>query len=135
MRSRGNNQEDYLLRLIEEAAAAIRMLKHKLAGTTDSPESVREQAALAIGMLLGERSTMLSRLDPMSAAHLVGHAEHVALWTALLDVESSAAERCGDVPFARSLRDRAAALRAASHVLWGPGAGNSEQGAGNWKPG
>lgn len=119
MRPRSTNQEDYLLRLIKEAAAALRLLRHRLAGTTDAPESVREQASHAIGMLLGGRASMLERLDAVSAAHLVGHAEHVALWAGLLDVESDAARACGDVAGGDSLRERARSLRAAGESLWG----------------
>lgn len=118
MRPRSTNQEDYLLRLIKEAAAALRLLRHRLAGTTDAPESIREQAAQAIAMLLGGRASLLERLDARSAAHLVGHPEHVALWAGLLDVEADAARRSGDSGAAAGLHARATALRAAAAALW-----------------
>lgn len=114
MRPRSTNQEDYLLRLIQEAAAALRLLKHRLAGTASTPEAVREQAGIAIRALLGARAQLLERIDAVSAAHLIGHPEHVELWAALLDVEADAAQRCGDLPSAEQLRARAQSLRDAA---------------------
>lgn len=118
MRPRSTNQEDYLLRLIKEAAAALRLLRHRLAGTADAPESIREQAAQAIGMLLGGRASLLEQLDAVSAAHLVGHVEHVHLWAGLLDVEADGAGRAGDAAAAAALHARATDLRAAAETLW-----------------
>ena len=117
MRTRSTNQEDYLLRLIKEAAAALRLLKHRLAGTDGSPDAIREQAAAAVRALLGPRAQLLERVDAGSAVHLVGHREHVELWAALLEVEADATHRTGDATSAARLSARAVELREAALVL------------------
>ncbi len=113
VRSRSSNSEDYLLRLIKEAAAALRLLRHKLMGTADAPEAVRDQAAIAIGALLGARAPILERIDAESAVRLVADYEQVMLWAALLEVEGDAALRAGDPAGAEALGDRARTLRVA----------------------
>jgi hypothetical protein len=119
MRARGNSQEDYLLRLIRQAADALRRLRHRLTGTRDAPELVRMDAVAATEALLGSQSAVLGMLDPISAVRLVGHPEIVALWTAFLDLEASALESLGDAPLAERRRARARALRDAAVELWG----------------
>jgi hypothetical protein len=118
MRPRGNTQEDYLLRMIRQAAELLRQLKHRLLGGESSPESIRRDAAAAIDLLLGSQAPVLAMLDPASAARLVGHPALVELWCSLLDVEADAAGASGDATFAARRRARAVTLRDAARSLW-----------------
>jgi hypothetical protein len=119
MRPRGNTQEDYLLRMIRQAAELLRQLRRRLLGGDESAETIRQDAAVAIDLLLGAQAPVLGMLDPASAVRLVGHPALVALWTALLDVEADAAEASGDGIVAARRHGRAAALRDAARSAWG----------------
>jgi hypothetical protein len=119
MRPRGNTQEDYLLRMIRQAAELLRQLKHRLLGGEVSAETIRRDAAAAVDLLLGSQAPVLGMLDPASAVRLAGHPALVELWTSLLDVEADAAEASGDPAFAARRRVRAVALRDAARILWG----------------
>lgn len=119
MRPRGNTQEDYLLRMIRQAAEILSQLKHRLLGGAQSAESIRHDAAAAIDLLLGSQAPVLAMLDPASAVRLVGHPALVELWASLLAVEADAAEASGDAPFAARRRARVAALRDAARSVWG----------------
>ena len=119
MRPRGNTQEDYLLRIIRQAAELLRQLKRRLLGGEVSAETIRRDAAAAIDLLLGAQAPVLGMLDANSAAQLVGHPAIVELWCSLLDVEAGAAEASGDPAFAAQCRPRAVALRGAARSIWG----------------
>jgi hypothetical protein len=119
MRPRGNTQEDYLLRMIRQAAELLRQLRRRLLGGEQSAATIRQDAAAAIDLLLGAQATVLGMLDPASAVQLVGHPALVELWTALLDVEADAAEASGDAVLAMRRRTRAVALRDAARRVWG----------------
>ena len=119
MRPRGNTQEDYLLRIIRQAAELLRQLRRRLLGGEASADDIRRDAATAIEFLLGSQAPVLALLDPGSAVRLVGHPALVALWAALLDVEADAAEAGGDAPFAIRRRARANELREAARDAWG----------------
>ena len=120
MRPRGNTQEDYLLRMIRQAAELLRQLRRRLLGGEESVETIRQDAAAAIDLLLGGQAPVLGMLDATSAVRLVGHPAIVELWCSLHDVEADAAEASGDPAFAARRRARAVALRDAAHSLWGP---------------
>ena len=123
MQPRGNTQEDYLLRIIRQAAELLRQLRRRLLGGEASADDVRREAATAIEFLLGSQAPVLAMLDPGSAVRLVGHPALVELWAALLDVEADAGEASGEVSgepaLAARRRARAIALRAAARELWG----------------
>jgi hypothetical protein len=119
MRPRGNTQEDYLLRMIRQAAELLRQLRRRLLGGEENAETIRQDAAAAIDLLLGAQAPVLGLLDPASAVQLVGHPALVDLWTALLDVEADAAEASGDATVAARSRARTAALRDAARRMWG----------------
>ena len=119
MRPRGNTQEDYLLRIIRQAAELLRQLRRRLLGGEQTAETIRQDAAAAIDLLLGSQATVLGVLDPATAVQLVGHPAFVELWTALLDVEADAAEASGDAAIAQRRRTRAEALRDAARRVWG----------------
>ena len=119
MRPRGNTQEDYLLRIIRQAAELLRQLRRRLLGGEQSADTIRQDAATAIDFLLGAQAPVLAMLDPASAVHLVGHPALVDLWTALLDVQADATEASGDAIAAARWRARSTALRDAARHLWG----------------
>ena len=119
MRPRGNTQEDYLLRVIRQAAELLRQLRRRLLGGEASADDVRRDAATAVEFLLGSQAPVLGMLDPGSAVRIVGHPALVALWAALLDVEADAAEAGGEAPLAARRRARAIELRAAAREAWG----------------
>lgn len=100
-------RDDYLLRLIQEAAAAVRKLRSRL-GAGDSQEDVVRDADTAIGTLLGPQRGMLERLDAWSAANLIGDNDKLDAWIALLTVQADASVN----PTEESrLRSRMTALR------------------------
>ncbi len=120
MRSRDGEQEDYLIRMIKQAADALRLLRHRLMGTANTAEGVRAGAEAAIGALLGPRASLIEKLDATSAVQLVGHPDLVDLWAALLEVEADAASREGDDAGTLALRKRVGELRDATVSIWGP---------------
>lgn len=107
-----------MLRMIRQAADALRLLRLRLTGGNESPAVLRAQAAATVAALLGADAPLLARLDAQSAVRLVNDPRRVALWHGLLDVEAAAADRCDDRAAAAVLRRRAATLRAAWAERW-----------------
>ncbi|MES2521149.1 MAG: hypothetical protein V4617_00530 [Gemmatimonadota bacterium] len=101
-------RDDYLLRLITQAAAALRRLREKLGGGT-ADEVVREAGA-AIGALLGPQRDLLERLDAASARSIVGNPDTVRAWSELLVLQADAELLRGQRESAERLRARARAL-------------------------
>jgi hypothetical protein len=128
VRVRGGDREDYVLRIIRQAAEALRMLRLRLSGESGSPAAVRQRAGAAVAGLLGADAPLLGRLDAASAVRLVGDPRRVALWHGLLAVAAAAAEADGDPAGAAALRARAGDLAAAAAARW-PGAGAGPAGA------
>ncbi len=106
-------RDDYLLRLIQQAAAALRHLRTRL-GSGEPADDVSRDADAAIGSLLGPQRAMLERLDAWSAANLLGDAERVIAWSDLVTLQADLREVSGDSAGSSALRQRADALR--SHV-------------------
>ena len=102
-------RDDYLLRLITQAAAAIRRLREKLVGEGSADEVLRDAGA-AIGELLGPQRGLLERLDPASAASIAGNADTVRAWSSLLLLQSDAEALRGNKAEASRLLARARAL-------------------------
>ena len=102
-------RDDYLLRLISQAAAAIRRLRGKLAGGGAADEVVREAGA-AIGELLGPQRAILERLAAASASQMVGNADTVRAWSELLTLEADAEAARGNYAAEERLRQRAHSL-------------------------
>lgn len=102
-------RDDFLLRLIAQAAEALRGLREKLSGGGAADEVARDASA-AIGALLGPQRTLLERLDPASARHIVGNADTVRAWSALLVLQADAVQTLGQQASAERLRMRARAL-------------------------
>lgn len=104
-------RDDYLLRLIQEAAAALRRLRTRLGGG-DPADDVSRDADAAIGTLLGPQRAVLERLDAWSAANLLGDAERVMVWSDLVALQADLREVAGDAAGSSALRQRANALKA-----------------------
>lgn len=119
MRLRNSEQEDYILRIIRQAAEALRRLREMLTGSAEASETIRREAGIAIEGLLGEVAPLLTRVDADTAVRLVGSQTRIALWADLLELEADASERAGDAGEASTHRARAAALRAAAVNLAG----------------
>ncbi len=118
MSIRRSDQDDYILRLIRQAAEALRRLRERLTHSAASPETVRHEAAAATDALLGPEAPLLRRLDPRSAARLLGHPGQVAMWAELLEAQADAAHAARDLEGAGALGARAKALREAAAELW-----------------
>ncbi len=103
-------RDDYLLRLITQAAAALRRLREKL-GHGSADEVVREAGA-AIGQLLGPQRMLLEMLDAASAARSLGNPDTVRAWSELLVLQADAETLRGNEAVAARLKARAAALLA-----------------------
>lgn len=117
MRLRNSEQEDYILRIIRQAAEALRRLREMLTGSAEASETVRREAGIAIEQLLGEQAPLLTRVDAETAVRLVGSQARIALWADLLELEADACNRAGDTTGASAHRDRAVALRTAAGKL------------------
>ena len=102
-------RDDYLLRMIMQAAAAMRRLREKLMGGESADEVVRDAGA-AIGTLLGPQRSLLERLDPASASGIVGNPDTVRAWSSLLLLQSEAEALRGNEAEAARLAARARAL-------------------------
>jgi hypothetical protein len=117
MLRRDSQRDDYLRRIIRQAAETLRRLRERLTGSAESATAVRDEARAAIPELLGEQSGLLMRLDADTAAHLIGNRERVELWASLVELDADACAAAGDSAGAATNRARAAALRAAANKL------------------
>ena len=104
-------RDDYLLRLIKDAAAALRHMRERLGSGAVADDIVRD-ADTAIGTLLGPQRALLERLDAWSAANLLGDPERVWLWSQLLTLQADVMESENNVSRSAALRSRAAGLSA-----------------------
>ena len=102
-------RQDYLLRLIAQAAAALRRLRERLVGG-DAPAEIVEEARAAQRALLGKDVSLLRALEPATAAGLVGDRRRIALWAELVRVEGAALRREGRDAEGAALEARADAL-------------------------
>jgi hypothetical protein len=105
-------REDYLLRMIAQAAAAMRRLRERLRGGGSAEEVVRDAGA-AIGELLGPQRSMLELLDPRSATSLLGNDERVVHWIAFVRLQADAERQAGRESQAAQLERRAESLEQA----------------------
>ena len=85
-------REDYLIRMIQQLGEVLRRLRQRLTGQVDPRDAaeVDGQAGAAIATLLGPQAPLLQQLDPASAVRIVGDADRVGLWIALLRVQADA---------------------------------------------
>lgn len=104
-----SQREDYLLRLLRQAAEALRRLREALNGVASADEIDRDADA-AIGELLGPRYQLLSSLDSRSATALVADQRRVEIWIGLIRVQAAARRRLNDEDGAKALERRADSL-------------------------
>lgn len=105
-------RDDYIIRMIQQVAAALRRLRGRVEDGALSDEIARDAGA-AIGELLGPQRAIMEMLDAKSAAALAGDAEKLDLWVALIRMQSHAAIEAKDDANAAKLSARADALEAA----------------------
>jgi len=113
MGTHSSEQEDYLIRIIKQAAEAIRRLRGKLTESAAAIPAILEEGNVATEQLLGAQADMLSRLDAETAVRLVGSSRRAQLWADLVELEAEAHDIHGDCVAASMKRARAVALRAA----------------------
>jgi hypothetical protein len=85
-------REDYLIRMIQQVGEILRRLRQRLTGKVDASDAaeIDREAGAAIATLLGPQAPLLQQLDAASAVRLVGDADRVGLWIALLRVQADA---------------------------------------------
>lgn len=85
-------REDYLIRMIQQLGEVLRRLRQRLTGQVDASDAaaIDGEAGAAIATLLGPQGALLQQLDAASAVRLVGDADRLALWIALLRVQADA---------------------------------------------
>jgi hypothetical protein len=85
-------REDYLIRMIQQLGEVLRRLRQRLTGHVEANDAaaVDREAGAAIATLLGPQAPLLQQLDPASAVRLIGDADRIALWIALLRVQADA---------------------------------------------
>jgi hypothetical protein len=114
MGTHGSEQEDWLIRIIKQAAEAIRRLRGDLTESAAVIPAILAESNTAIERLLGAQAAMLSRLDAETAVRLVGSSRRAQLWADLVELEADASDIGGDAVPAATKRARAVALRAAA---------------------
>lgn len=109
-------QRDYILRLIEAAAAAIaRALKRKTEGDLSG---ARQEIAESIGQVLGPRGSLATMVDARTAADLISDPVQIALYARLLDEDADILEQIGNAALdsSRKVRQRALELMLETHI-------------------
>ncbi len=107
-------QRDYVLRLLQDAAAALRRLRELLAGGAAEPAAIVEEARAAQAALFGDTWMLLQRVDVATATGLIRDSRQLSLWADLLVVEAEASRALGDTARAEQLETRAAGIAAAA---------------------
>jgi hypothetical protein len=110
-------QRDYILRLLEQAAAALRRLRELLSAGTAAPSAIVEEARAAQAALFGDTWILLQRVDVATATALVRDPRQLSLWADLLRVEAEASRSLGDEERAINLETRAAGIATAAARL------------------
>ena len=108
-------REDYLLRMLQQAAEAIRRVRERLAGGAPATELVPEIRA-AEAELLGPQAELLRRLDARTAAELLVDARRMRLWADLLRAEADVHASAGRPEAGSSLVRRAEVLGQAAEA-------------------
>lgn len=107
-------QRDYILRLLEDAAAVLRRLRELLAGGYSKPAVIVDEARAAQAALFGDTWAMLQRVDVATATALIRDTRQLTLYADLLRVEAQANRALGDDQRAQYLETRAAGIAAAA---------------------
>ena len=106
-------QRDYILRLLEQAAAALRRLRELLGGGTQ-PAVIVEEARAAQAALFGDTWALLERVEVATATALIRDSRQLSLWADLLRVEAEANRAQGNEQRSDYLEARAAGIAAAA---------------------
>src|SRR5688500_18535512 len=107
-------QRDYILRLLEQAAAALRRLRELLGGGAAQPAVIVEEARAAQAALFGDTWALLERVDVATATALIRDSRQLSLWADLLRVEAEANRAQENAERAEYLETRAAGIAAAA---------------------
>jgi hypothetical protein len=107
-------QRDYILRLLEQAAAVVRRLREMLIRGGASPSEIVEEARAAQAELFGDTWALLQRVNVATATGLIRDARQLALWADLLRIEAEANRQLGDEQRAQDLEARAAKIAEAA---------------------
>jgi hypothetical protein len=101
-------RRDYILRLIEQFAELLgRIIGLRKAGKLDEAEKLASETADGI---FGPLRAMIDRVDPSSAAALLGSREKIAVYAALTAEEAEIAASKGNARKAQTSRRRALEL-------------------------
>lgn len=102
-------RDDYLIRLITQAAEALRRLRAQL-DDGDDASGVNREAGAAISALLGPQRMLLERVDAATASRSLGNPDTVRAWSSLLLLQADAEAALGNHAAAERIRARATAL-------------------------
>lgn len=103
-----SSQQDYLLRMMQQVAAAIaRMLRRKDAGDLIG---ARQELHAAIGELLGPSAQLAPLMDSRTASGLLSDARMVVSWALLLRQDAELLHLTGHEVAAREVERRALEL-------------------------
>ena len=109
-------QRDYILRLLEQAAAVVRRLRELLGGGTGEPAVIVEEARAAQAALLGSAWTLLQQVNVPTATALVRDPRQLAVWADLMRVEAQASRAMGHEERASYLESRAEEIATAART-------------------
>ena len=107
-------QRDYILRLLEQAAAVVRRLRELLTRKGAPPADIVEEARAAQAELFGDTWALLQRVDATTATGLIRDTRQLALWADLLRIEAAANRQLGDEQRAQDLEARAVRIAEAA---------------------
>jgi hypothetical protein len=107
-------QRDYILRLLEQAAAVVQRLREMLTRSAASPAAIVEEARAAQAELFGDTWALLQRVNIATAIGLIRDARQLALWADLLRIEAEANRQLGDEQRAQDLEARAVRIAEAA---------------------
>jgi hypothetical protein len=113
-------REDYLLRMMQQATEAVRRVRERLHGG-EPPAALLPEIHAAERELLGTQRDLLRRLDPRTAAELLGDARRARLWAELLRAEAAVHAAGGHGDAAAAAERRADVLDAAAVAREGRG--------------
>jgi hypothetical protein len=109
-----SSREDYLMRLIRQLGETIARLRG-LRNGGELQEALRTLDD-AQGELLGPLAGVVPRVDPDTAAHMLGDPQRIAAWARLLHERAELLRQAGDPAAADAARHHAAALARAAQT-------------------
>lgn len=107
-------QDDYVLRLIEESGVALRKLLQRFSLEPSSTEEIVQEAQVAQATLLGPHANIIPRVDADTAILLINNHHKVDLLIGFLRLEANASMNIGQEDRARELESRVEALEQAA---------------------